>query len=182
MASLLTNCFIKIMTILTVLRFPDERLRTVAKPVTDFGPALQTQIDNMLETMYEAQGIGLAATQVNVHRQVIVIDLSEKKDAPLVLINPSFEVLDDEAFDYQEGCLSVPTFYDDVERPKQCKVKYLDYHGAEMTIDCDGLLATCIQHEMDHLNGIVFLDHLSRLKRDRVLKKIQKDAKAELVG
>jgi peptide deformylase len=152
-------------------------------------------LDDMLETMYHANGIGLAAIQVGVSKRLIVMDISDRdgdvdpedgevnlETGPRYFVNPEIIWVSEETNNYQEGCLSVPSFYDDVERPKQCKVKYLDYDGVETTIDCDGLLATCIQHEMDHLNGVVFLDHLSRLKRDRVLKKIQKEAKAELVG
>lgn len=163
------------MAILDILEFPDPLLRTVAKPVQKVDDKIQGLIDNMLETMYEAQGIGLAATQVNVHRQVIVIDLSEKKDAPLVLINPSFEVLDDEVFDYQEGCLSVPGFFEEVSRPAHIKVKALGRDGELFELVPDGLLAVCIQHEIDHLNGKLFVDHLSALKRNRIKQKIKKD-------
>ena len=163
------------MAILDILEFPDPLLRTVAKPVQKVDDKIQRLIDNMLETMYEAQGIGLAATQVNVHRQVIVIDLSEQKDAPLVLINPSFEVLDDEAFDYQEGCLSVPGFFEEVNRPAHIKVKALGRDGKLFELVPDGLLAVCIQHEIDHLNGKLFVDHLSALKRNRIKQKIKKD-------
>jgi peptide deformylase len=159
------------MAILDILEFPDPLLRTVAKPVQKVDDKIQGLIDNMLETMYEAQGIGLAATQVNVHRQVIVIDLSEKKDAPLVLINPSFEVSDDEAFDYQEGCLSVPGFFEEVSRPAHIKVKALGRDGELFELVPDGLLAVCIQHEIDHLNGKLFVDHLSALKRNRIKQK-----------
>ena len=163
------------MAILDILEFPDPLLRTVAKPVQKVDDKIQRLIDNMLETMYEAQGIGLAATQVNVHRQVIVIDLSEEKDTPLVLINPSFEVLDDEALDYQEGCLSVPGFFEEVSRPAHIKVKALDREGELFELVPDGLLAVCIQHEIDHLNGKLFVDHLSALKRNRIKQKIKKD-------
>ena len=163
------------MAILDILEFPDPLLRTVAKPVQKVDDKIQRLIDNMLETMYEAQGIGLAATQVNVHRQVIVIDLSEQKDAPLVLINPSFEVLDDEVFDYQEGCLSVPGFFEEVSRPAHIKLKALGRDGKVFELVPDGLLAVCIQHEIDHLNGKLFVDHLSALKRNRIKQKIKKD-------
>tara|TARA_S200000501_G_scaffold83311_1_gene75471 strand:+ start:3276 stop:3773 length:498 start_codon:yes stop_codon:yes gene_type:complete len=163
------------MAILDILEFPDPRLRTVAKPVQKVDDKIQHLIDNMLETMYEAQGIGLAATQVNMHRQVIVIDLSEQKDAPLVLINPSFEVLDDGAFDYQEGCLSVPGVFEEVSRPAHIKVKALGRDGKLFELVPDGLLAVCIQHEIDHLNGKLFVDHLSALKRNRIKQKIKKD-------
>ena len=163
------------MAILDILEFPDPLLRTVAKPVQKVDDKIQRLIDNMLETMYEAQGIGLAATQVNVHRQVIVIDLSEQKDSPLVLINPSFEVLDDEVFDYQEGCLSVPGFFEEVSRPAHIKLKALGRDGKLFKLVPDGLLAVCIQHEIDHLNGKLFVDHLSALKRNRIKQKIKKD-------
>ena len=163
------------MAILDILEFPDPLLRTVAKPVQKVDDKIQRLIDNMLETMYEAQGIGLAATQVNVHRQVIVIDLSEQKDSPLILINPSFEVLDDEVFDYQEGCLSVPGFFEEVSRPANIKLKALGRDGKLFELVPDGLLAVCIQHEIDHLNGKLFVDHLSALKRNRIKQKIKKD-------
>ena len=163
------------MAILDILEFPDPLLRTVAKPVQKVDDKIQRLIDNMLETMYEAQGIGLAATQVNVHRQVIVIDLSEQKDSPLVLINPSFEVLDDELFDYQEGCLSVPGFFEEVSRPAHIKLKALGRDGKLFELVPDGLLAVCIQHEIDHLKGKLFVDHLSALKRNRIKQKIKKD-------
>ena len=163
------------MAILDILEFPDPLLRTVAKPVQKVDDKIQLLIDNMLETMYEARGIGLAATQVNVHRQVIVIDLSEQKDSPLVLINPSFEVLDDELFDYQEGCLSVPGFFEEVSRPAHIKLKALGRDGKLFELVPDGLLAVCIQHEIDHLKGKLFVDHLSALKRNRIKQKIKKD-------
>ena len=163
------------MAILDILEFPDPLLRTVAKPVQKVDDKIQRLIDNMLETMYEAQGIGLAATQVNVHRQVVVIDLSEQKDSPLVLINPSFEVLDDKVFDYQEGCLSVPGFFEEVSRPAHIKLKALGRDGKLFELVPDGLLAVCIQHEIDHLNGKLFVDHLSALKRNRIKQKIKKD-------
>tara|TARA_B100000767_G_scaffold76769_1_gene73398 strand:+ start:685 stop:1182 length:498 start_codon:yes stop_codon:yes gene_type:complete len=163
------------MAILDILEFPDPLLRTVAKPVQSVDEKIQQLIDDMLETMYAAQGIGLAATQINVHRQVIVIDLSDDKQSPLVLINPSFRVLDDEAFDYQEGCLSVPGFFEEVSRPAHIEVKALGRDGEPFELIPDGLLAVCIQHEIDHLNGKLFVDHLSALKRDRIKQKIKKD-------
>ena len=163
------------MAILDILEFPDPLLRTVAKPVQKVDDKIQRLIDNMLETMYEARGIGLAATQVNVHRQVIVIDLSEQKDSPLVLINPCFEVLDEELFDYQEGCLSVPGFFEEVSRPAHIKLKALGRDGKLFELVPDGLLAVCIQHEIDHLKGKLFVDHLSALKRNRIKQKIKKD-------
>lgn len=162
-----------LMAILSILEFPDPRLRTVAKPVTDFGPALQTLIDDMFETMYAAPGIGLAATQVNQHIQMLVLDVSEEKNQRLVLINPSV-VKKDGIQVYQEGCLSVPGIYADVERANQITVHAQDRHGQSITVDADGLLAVCIQHEIDHLLGKVFVDYLSPLKRKRVQEKLEK--------
>lgn len=168
------------MSLLTILEYPDPRLRTKATPLTeaDFTPALQQQIDDMFETMYDAPGIGLAATQVDFHRQLIVIDVSEEKNQPLVLINPEFTPLEPTCELMQEGCLSVPEYYADVERYVRIQVKSLDRHGKSQSFDCDGLLAHCVQHEIDHLKGIVFVDYLSRLKQDRVRKKLMKRPKA----
>ncbi|MFZ3184026.1 MAG: peptide deformylase [Pseudomonas sp.] len=162
------------MAILNILEFPDSRLRTIAKPVTVVDDALRLLIDDMFETMYDAPGIGLAATQVNVHKRLVVIDVSEEKTEPLVLINPQFEVLTDELEEYQEGCLSVPGFYETVERPQRVKVNALDRNGEPFELLCEGLLAVCIQHECDHLNGKLFVDYLSTLKRDRIKKKLEK--------
>ena len=162
------------MALLPILEFPDSRLRTRAVPVTVVDDRIKALVDNMFDTMYAAPGIGLAASQVDVHERVIVIDLSEDHSDPRVFINPEITVIDETLGTYDEGCLSVPGFYDDVERPAQCRVAFLDYDGKAQELACDGLLATCIQHEMDHLEGIVFLDRLSRLKRQMVLKKIAK--------
>ena len=162
------------MAILNILEFPDSRLRTIAKPVTVVDDALRLIIDDMFETMYDAPGIGLAATQVNVHLRLVVIDVSEEKTEPLVLINPQFEVLTDELEEYQEGCLSVPGFYETVERPQRVKINALDRNGEPFEMLCEGLLAVCIQHECDHLNGKLFVDYLSTLKRDRIKKKLEK--------
>lgn len=170
------------MALLTILEFPDPRLRSVAKPTEDFGPALQHLIDDMFETMYNAPGIGLAATQVNVHKQLIVIDISEEKDQPLVFINPVIEVLDKETFGYEEGCLSIPGFYEEVVRPQHILVKALDRHGEAFTIEPEGLLAVCIQHEIDHLNGKLFVDYISNIKRQRIRKKLEKQHKARTEG
>ena len=131
-------------------------------------------VDDMFETMYEAPGIGLAATQVNVHQRVVVMDLSEDRSAPMVYINPEFEPLTDEMGEYQEGCLSVPEFYENVERPLRVKIKALDRDGKPFELIAEGLLAVCIQHECDHLNGKLFVDYLSTLKRDRIKKKLEK--------
>ena len=156
---------------------PDPRLRQVSLPVAAVDDAARALMDDMLETMYEADGIGLAAIQVNVPQRIIVMDLAKEGEpkAPMYFVNP--EILDpsEETSLYQEGCLSVPDYYDDVERPARCRIRFLDYNGDVQTIDAEGMLATCIQHEMDHLNGVLFIDHLSRLKRDRIIRKLKKD-------
>jgi len=161
------------MSKLTILEFPDARLRTKAAPVTVFDAALKTLAADMLETMYEAPGIGLAATQVNVHKQLIVLDVTEEKNQPLVLINP--KIIEHEGSQtYQEGCLSVPGIYADVDRADRIRIEAQDVEGKPITIDADGLLAVCIQHEMDHLIGKLFVDYLSPLKRELVRKKLEK--------
>ena len=162
------------MALLSILEFPDPRLRTVAEPVTVFDDALSQLVDDMFETMYDAPGIGLAATQVDVHKQVIVIDVSEDRDQPLVFINPEVEVLDPELGEYDEGCLSVPGFYETVQRPQRVRVTAQDRSGESFTLEPEGLLAVCIQHEMDHLDGKLFVDYLSSLKRTRIRKKLEK--------
>ena len=165
------------MTIREILTAPDPRLREVSKPVAKVDDELRALMDDMLETMYDAPGIGLAAIQVGVPLRVIVMDLAGEDDepAPQYFVNPEILEPAEEMRAYEEGCLSVPEFFDEVERPARCRVKFLDYHGKEQVIDADGLFATCIQHEMDHLEGILFIDHLSRLKRERVLKKLKKE-------
>jgi peptide deformylase len=167
------------MTQLTILRYPDPRLHTVAKPVAGVDTRLQTLVDDMLETMYAAEGIGLAATQVNVHERLIVMDVSEERDKPLVLINPEIVWASDEKKVNNEGCLSVPGIYDDVERFLAIKVQALDLDGKTQTHEADGLLAVCIQHEMDHLMGKVFVEYLSPLKRNRIKTKMIKQIKAD---
>ena len=162
------------MAILNILEFPDPRLRTIAKAVEQVDDDLRQLIDDMFETMYDAPGIGLAATQVNVHKRLVVMDLSEDKNEPLVFINPEFESLTDEVDQYQEGCLSVPGFYENVDRPQKVKIKALDRDGQPFELIAEGLLAVCIQHECDHLNGKLFVDYLSTLKRDRIKKKLEK--------
>ena len=162
------------MSLLPILEFPDPRLRKVAKPVTEFNDTLQKLVEDMLETMYEAPGIGLAATQINHHERVIVIDVSEDKDQPLVLINPEVTVLDEELGSYDEGCLSVPGFYETVERPKKVKISAKNQFGEEQDIDADELLAVCVQHEIDHLDGKLFVDYISPLKRNRIRNKLEK--------
>ena len=163
---------------LTILQFPDPRLRNVAKPVAEVDDRIRKLIDDMFETMYEAPGVGLAATQINVHEQVIVIDVSEDRDQPLVFINPEIEVLDETHFDYEEGCLSVPGFYEKVTRPRHIRVTALDRDGQPFTLEPEGLLAVCIQHERDHLNGKLFVDYLSSLKRKRIRSKLEKQQRA----
>lgn len=162
------------MAILTILEFPDPRLRTVAKPVENFDANVRGLVKNMLETMYAAPGVGLAATQVNVHQRIVVVDVSENHDQPLVFINPAVEVLDDTVCDYDEGCLSVPGFYERVTRPERVRVSACDEHGKAFELEPQGLAAVCIQHEIDHLNGKLFVDYLSPLKRQRIRKKLEK--------
>ena len=162
------------MAILNILEFPDPRLRTIAKPIEQVDDQIRLLIDDMLETMYAAPGIGLAATQVNHHIRLVVMDLSEDKSEPRVFINPEIEALTDETDLYQEGCLSVPGFYEDVQRPQQVKIRALDRNGEPFELLAEGLLAVCIQHECDHLNGKLFVDYLSSLKRDRIKKKLEK--------
>lgn len=165
------------MAILEILVYPDERLRTVAKPVKSVDDRIRQLVKDMLETMYDANGIGLAATQVNVHEQVIVMDLSEERDSPLVLINPSIVERNGEQV-YDEGCLSIPEYYAPVKRAEHIKITALDEQGEIFELEAEGLQAVCIQHEMDHLAGKVFVDYLSRLKQDRVRKKMVKRARA----
>lgn len=167
------------MAIRTILEFPDPRLRTVAKPVETVDDEIRTLIDDMFETMYDASGIGLAATQINVPHRVVTMDLSEDGDAPMVFINPEFEVLDDQPHTYQEGCLSVPGFYEEVTRPQQVRITALDRNGESFEMVADELLAVCIQHEIDHLDGKLFVDHISPLKRNRIRGKLEKKHKLE---
>ena len=164
------------MALLPILRFPDPRLRKVAAPVTNIDDSIRRLAADMAETMYEAPGIGLAATQVDVHQRLIVIDVSETKNELLVLINP--EIVADEGEQVgEEGCLSVPGIFDKVERAERVTVRYLDLEGKAQTLEADGLLAVCIQHEMDHLQGKVFVDHLSQLKQTRIKSKLAKQAR-----
>ncbi len=163
------------MAVLEILEFPDPRLRTVAAPVEDVTDATRALIDDMFETMYDAPGIGLAATQVNVHQRILVIDVSEDHSEPRVFINPEVEVLDPQLGEYDEGCLSVPGFYETVNRPQRVRVTALDRNGKPFTEELDGLLAICLQHEIDHLDGKLFVDYLSPLKRNRIRKKLEKD-------
>lgn len=162
------------MTKLRILEFPDPRLRKKAAPVEVVDDALRQLIDDMFETMYEAPGIGLAATQVDVHRRLLVADVSQDKTEPLVLINPQILEKDGSAVT-EEGCLSVPGYYEEVERAEHIKVRYLDRDGNEQESEFEGLLAVCVQHEMDHLEGRLFVDYLSEVKRQRIRKRLEKD-------
>jgi len=166
------------MAILEILVYPDPRLRTVAKPVEVVDDSIRQLVRDMIETMYDANGIGLAATQVDVHKQVIVMDLSEDRDQPKVLINPKINQQDGEQ-EYDEGCLSVPEYYAPVKRAENIVITALDEQGEIYQLEADGLLAVCIQHEMDHLAGKVFVDYLSRLKQDRIKKKMVKRARIQ---
>lgn len=162
------------MALLPILSFPDPRLRTKAKPVEQVNDEIRQLVNDMLETMYAAPGIGLAASQVDRHIQLIVMDLSEEKNEPRVFINPSVTPLTEELQPYEEGCLSVPQVFDKVERPARVRIEFLDLEGKQQSINADGLLAVCIQHEMDHLDGKLFVDYLSPLKRQRIREKISK--------
>ena len=162
------------MALLPILRYPDARLHKVAQPVQAVDDRLRRLIDDMFDTMYDAKGIGLAATQVDVHERLIVIDVSEDRDTPMVLINPELVWASDEIIRGEEGCLSVPGIYDGVDRAAQVKVRALDGEGQLREIEAEGLLAVCIQHEMDHLMGKVFVEYLSPLKRNRIKTKLLK--------
>jgi len=168
------------MALLPILEFPDARLRTVAKPVAEVTETHRLLIKDMLETMYDAPGIGLAATQVNVHERILVIDISEDKSEPRVFINPVVEVLDPELGEYDEGCLSVPGFYDTVTRPQRISVTAMNEHGETFEEELSGLMAICLQHEIDHLEGKLFVDYLSPLKRSRIRKKLEKQHRARI--
>ena len=167
------------MALLPILEFPDQRLRTVAKPVAQVDDRIRTIIDDMFETMYDAPGIGLAATQVDIHERIITIDVSEDKTEPLVFINPEITVLEGDPETMQEGCLSVPGFYEEVTRIEHCLVKALDRNGKPFEMECTGLLAVCIQHEEDHLEGKLMVDYVSPLKRKRIKDKLDKKHKLE---
>ena len=162
------------MAVLKILRYPDPRLHQVARPVETFDERLRQLVGDMAETMYAAPGVGLAATQVDVHERVIVIDVSDTKDQLQVFVNPRVVAASDERKVYEEGCLSVPGIYDEVERPDRVRVEAFDAFGKPFAIDADGLLAVCIQHEIDHLDGRVFVQYLSRLKQNRIRTKLLK--------
>jgi peptide deformylase len=166
------------MTILNILEFPDPRLRTRARPVTAVDDRVRRLVDDMLETMYEAPGIGLAATQVNVHERIIVVDVSENRDDPHAFINPRIELLGGRV-ETEEGCLSVPGFYEPVVRAERIRVSALDRHGSPRELEAEGMLAVCIQHECDHLEGKLFVDYLSSLKRTRIRRKLEKQQRLQ---
>lgn len=167
------------MAIRPILTAPDPRLKLISKPVAGVDDELRALMDDMLETMYEAPGIGLAAIQVGVPLRIIVMDLAKEGEAPAprYFVNPEILWASEDVLPYEEGCLSVPDIYDDVERPARVKLKYLNYKGELVEEDAEGLYAVCIQHEMDHLEGVLFIDHLSRLKRDNALRKLKKARK-----
>ena len=168
------------MALRDILIVPDPRLKAVSEPVAVVDDALRALMDDMLETMYAAPGIGLAAVQIGVAKRVIVMDIAGKEEppAPRFFVNPEILWASEETAPYEEGCLSVPEIYDEVERPARVKLRYQNYQGETIEEDAEGLYAVCIQHEMDHLDGVLFIDHLSRLKREQAVKKVKKQAKA----
>ena len=166
------------MAVLKILIFPDQRLRTVAKEVLVIDDEIKALVSNLLETMYEGNGIGLSATQVNIHKRILVVDISDEKDSPLILINPKIKVLNKEEKTYSEGCLSVPGFFEEVSRPSEINITALNLEGERFTIMATDLLAVAVQHEMDHLDGKIFVDFLSNLKRQRIKSKLLKISKA----
>jgi len=167
------------MALREIIKLPDKRLRLKSEPVARIDSGIRKLVDDLFETMYDAPGIGLAAIQIGIAKRVITMDLSKKDEAeqPQVFINPEIAWAADETSKYEEGCLSIPEIYEEVERPAKVKVKYLDIDGKQHEIEATGLLATCLQHEIDHTNGVLFIDHISRLKRDRIVKKFTKAAK-----
>jgi peptide deformylase len=167
-----------------IIKLPDPRLRLVSKPIAKIDDEVRKLVADMFETMYAAPGIGLAAIQVGVPQRVVTLDLAKKDEPkqPQVIINPELLWTSEERATYEEGCLSIPEFYEEVERPAQVKVRYTDLDGQVREVEANALLATCLQHEIDHLNGILFIDHISKLKRDRVTKKFAKAAKREAEG
>jgi peptide deformylase len=167
------------MSLREIIKLPDKRLRLVSEPVKKIDAGIRKLVDDMFESMYDAPGIGLAAIQVGVAKRVITMDLAKREEAskPLVVINPEIVWTSEETAVYEEGCLSIPEHYEEVERPAEVRVKYLDLEGQPQEVEAKGLLATCLQHEIDHLNGVLFIDHISKLKRDRITKKFTKAAK-----
>ncbi len=162
-----------------ILTIPDPILREISQPVKKVDKDIKNLMDDMLETMYDAPGIGLAAVQIGILKRVIVMDLSKEKEKkkPIFIINPEIISKSDDLVSYEEGCLSIPNQFAEIERPNSCKIKYLDYDGKQNELKAEGLLATCIQHEIDHINGILFIDYLSKLKKDLIIKKVKKQKK-----
>ena len=171
------------MSVKPILTEPNKILRQISKPVDRVGKEEQKLMDDMLETMYAAHGIGLAAIQIGIPKRIIVLDISrnEEKKNPMYFINPVIQNKDSQKATYEEGCLSVPNQFAEIDRPKRCKVEYLDYYGKKSFLDAEGLLATCIQHEMDHLEGILFIDYLSKLKKSMIIKKLSKNKSSRIV-
>jgi peptide deformylase len=170
------------MSILDIVSLPDPVLRQVSAPIAGVDKEVRRLADDMLATMYDAPGIGLAAVQVGILKRMVVIDIAKREEAPpnpQIYINPEISWSSEERSIYEEGCLSIPEFYEDVTRPASVRVRYTDIHGAQQEIEASGLLATCLQHEIDHLNGVLFIDYISKLKRDRVVKKFTKLARRE---
>lgn len=177
----LPNPYFNAMAIRDIICLPDKRLRLVSDPVKAVDDDVRALMDDMLETMYAAPGVGLAAIQIAEPVRVVVVDVSkdEEAKAPHYFANPEITRTSDDLAEYEEGCLSIPEHYETVERPARCRVKFLDYDGNEQELECEGLLATVIQHEVDHLNGVLFIDHISKLKRDMIVKKMTKAKKRE---
>jgi len=170
------------MAVREIIKLPDKRLRLVSEPVKRIDAGIRKLVEDMFETQYDAPGLGLAAIQVGVANRVVTVDLSKKEEAhePRVFINPEITWASEEKATREEGCLSIPEYYEDVERPVQVKVKYLDLEGKAHEVAANGLFAICLQHEIDHINGVLFIDHISKLKRDRVIKKFSKAAKKKV--
>ncbi len=175
----LRTAYIADMAVREIIKLPDKRLRLESEPVKRVDAGIRKLVDDLFETMYDAPGIGLAAIQIGVAKRVVTMDLSKKDQThePQVFINPEITWASADTAKYEEGCLSIPEFYEEVERPAKVRVKYLDIDGKEHEIEATGLLATCLQHEIDHTNGVLFIDHISKLKRDRIVKKFAKAAK-----
>ena len=171
------------MAVKTIITEPNSILRQISKPVEKVGKEEQNLMDDMLDTMYSANGIGLAAIQIGIPKRIIVLDISkdENKKEPMYFVNPIIKNKDSENSTYEEGCLSVPNQFAEIDRPKTCRVEYLDYYGKKSFLDAEGLLATCIQHEMDHLEGILFIDYLSKLKKSMIIKKLSKNKSSRIV-
>ena len=173
---------VSVMALRPIISLPDSRLRLISKPVTTFDHEMRTLFDDMLETMYDAPGIGLAAIQLGIDKRMVTLDLAKRDDSPpqpLFLVNPEIVWSSPELSTYEEGCLSIPDFYEDVERPAKVRVRWQDRQGAVQEMEADGLLATALQHEIDHINGVLFIDHISRLKRARVIRKFAKAVRRE---